>query len=135
MTTTPIEEIERLNKENKMRFNVVKQTTREVTVKVDNGVTLIGTPLQVTRSLEALGFTNVNFGKIYNSNTKGKVLISSMATLHLANAVIKKIREWANGLHANDINDLVENQLDHLDVPFWDDEFKDLYTELSDRIE
>jgi len=66
-----------------------------VTVTLENGMVLRGTPEQVMEVVKGLGFkTPVDLRKYYNSESKGWIKISDMETTHLKNAILKMYRAW-----------------------------------------
>lgn len=68
-------------------------------VTLPNGVTVEGTPTQITEIAKTLGYPASMF---YNSSTQGLVAISGMAKPHLKNAIIKLYREWVEALSRTD---------------------------------
>jgi len=114
------------------KFNVTNRTGNQIVVKLDDGTTVSGTVVQVTKTLKALGY-DANLEKTYKSSTNGTVLISSMPTPHIRNAVAKQIQVWLDGLKKLDNADFYEEVYNKLDMPFWDNEFINLVEELQDR--
>jgi len=115
-------------------YKIISQVKNQISVKLDDGTVLSGTIFQVKKTLDKLGYGTINFGITYNSSTDGVILIASMATPHIRNAIQKKIQDWVISL--KEIKDIEKYGLEvyqKLDTSFWDEEFINLIEELDKR--
>ena len=65
-------------------------------ITLSNGMTLEGTPEQIAEVAKRLGYPISK--DFYESESKGVILISEMATTHLKNALLKMYSEWVDSL-------------------------------------
>jgi hypothetical protein len=66
-----------------------------------NGMTIEGTPQQVSEVMSKLGLGNLlGDGTYYYSETHGPILIREMKTQHLRNAILKAYHNWLTNVVA-----------------------------------
>lgn len=69
-------------------------------ISLPNGMTIEGTPEQISTTLSALGYAQLVPENYYFSESKQEYLkIEEMNTGHLKNAILKIAREWVEHLH------------------------------------
>src|SRR5512138_1362348 len=66
-------------------------------VVLDDGMIMEGTPEQIKKHLEMIGFSGDT--TYYFSKTRGLIKIEEMESTHLRNAILKKYSEWIDSLH------------------------------------
>lgn len=83
--------------EKKIKSYLPTADGKNVKVVLSDGLTLEGSPFNVSQTLSAMGisFTGVFDTDIwYYSDSRGWVTITSMATPHIKNAIVKRYDEW-----------------------------------------
>lgn len=121
-------------RENKnMGYKVISKEGSQLTVRLDSGAEVSGTMTQVSKTLQSLGYAIAGLGKTYKSESDGEVLIATMATPHIRNAMAKQLREYADSLTRLTDKTFSRSLYEKLDLAFWSDEFNLLWDELDER--
>lgn len=122
---------------NKMaNHNNKKAKVEQFTFETEDGVKISGSREEVAKVLEQLGLgSELHF---YFSSSKGKrILISSMATEHITNALLKKAHNELTHIGNNDDFSVIYAELEDIRTlgNLWnDDEWINLLNELDERV-
>lgn len=88
-------------------------------ITLPNGVTIEGTPEQVSDVGKKMGFDLQGDERYYWSISKGPILITEMETTHLKNAVLKIYREWVAGLSSLEPAQIYRKIANGIDDKIW----------------